>query len=114
MAIAVYVKHNWLIVEDQVSKITYVKNVAHETMHLRDALDNFAFFHHTPYQGRNGAVYIQLGAVQNWNILNPIESDTIQLSMTLFAFADIVAENGSAYASADKLDDILNTALGVK
>ena len=34
--------------------------------------------------------------------------------MTLFAFADIVAENGSAYASADKLDDILNTALGVK
>jgi len=114
MAIAVYIKHNWLIVIDQVSKITYVKNVAHETMHLRDALDNFAFFHHTPYQGRNGAVYIQLGAVQNWNILNPIESDTIQLSMTLFAFADIVAENGSAYVSADKLDDILNTALGVK
>ena len=114
MADKIWINGNFLVAEDSVVKDIYFKIGVENVLSLRDSDDNFSFNFNMPSQGVNGEVnFLQLGAMQSWNINDKILPYSTVKRKTTFVFADIVDENNLPYADADTLEQYLNDNLGV-
>ena len=114
MADKIWINGNFLVAEDSVVKDIYFKIGVENVMSLRDTNDNFSFNFNIPIQTANGEVnFLQLGAMQSWDINDQILPYSTVKRKTTFVFADIVDENNLPYADADTLEQYLNDNLGV-
>ena len=105
MADKIYIKGNFFIAEDEISKSIYFKVKKSDVFHLRNSDDNFSFFYVLPYRDISGTKFLMLGQTQDWN-------NRIQLKRTVYNFNEIVDEFGLPYLDADFLDEYLNNNLG--
>ena len=105
MADKIYIKGNFFIAEDEISKSIYFKVKKSDVFHLRNSDDNFSFFYVLPYADISGTKFLMLGQTQDWN-------NRIQLKRTVYNFNEIVDEFGLPYLDADFLDEYLNDNLG--